>query len=62
MRLPTAVLRQAAPQDGAIVITGNPGQIFDIGPAGSEWRFVRPRAPENEWCLAAYEYAARAGS
>jgi hypothetical protein len=62
MRLPTAVLSQAASQDAAIVITGNPGQTFDIGPAGSEWRFVRPRAPENEWCLAAHEYAARAGS
>jgi hypothetical protein len=36
---------------------GNPWQRFDIGPAGLEWRFATARAPEIEWCRAAYDFA-----
>jgi hypothetical protein len=43
-------------------VSGNPGQSFDIGPAGPEWRFVSAHAGEAEWCRAAYEFAGtRAG-
>jgi hypothetical protein len=44
-------------QRGIRIATGNPGQTFDIGPAGPEWRFISSRAPETEWCGAAYDFA-----
>jgi hypothetical protein len=58
MRLPPDILRQAVPEQAAAVVTRNPGRAFDISPAGPEWRFVRQRAPEAAWCLAAYQFAA----
>ena len=57
MRLPPSILEAAAPDQAMIVITGNPGQTFDIGPAGPEWRFVRAHAPEADWCRAAFDFA-----
>jgi len=57
MRLPPAVLDVAPVDQAKIIISGNPGQYWDIGPAGPEWRFIRPWAPEAAWCLAAYEFA-----
>lgn len=57
MRLPPAILEVAPADQAKVVITGNPGQTFDIGPCGPEWRFIRPWAPEAEWCHAAYEFA-----
>jgi len=53
MRLPPRVLGEAAPDEAAATIRGNPGQTFDIGPAGPEWRFVRWGAPDIAWCRAA---------
>lgn len=57
MRLPPAILDVASADQARVAIGGNPGQSFEIGAAGPEWRFVRPRAPEAEWCRAAYEFA-----
>lgn len=57
MRLPPAILKTANPEQAKIIVTGNPGQMFDIGPAGPEWRFVTSRAPEASWCRAAYDFA-----
>jgi hypothetical protein len=50
MRLPQYVLEAADPRHARIVVSGNPGQSFDIGPAGPEWRFVSAHAGEAEWC------------
>jgi hypothetical protein len=57
MRLPPQVLEAAAPQRARTVVSGNPGQTFDISPAGPEWRFVSLHAREAQWCRAAYEFA-----
>jgi hypothetical protein len=57
MRLPPCVLEAADADQAKTVVAGNPGQTFDITPAGPEWRFVRPRAPAVDWCRAAYEFA-----
>jgi hypothetical protein len=57
IRLPKDVLDRAAPDQAPRAIAGNPGQTFDIGPAGPEWRFLRHGAPALEWCLAAYRFA-----
>ena len=57
LRLPPHILRHALPTQAQAVATGNPGQTFDIGPAGPEWRFVSPAAPAADWCRAAYEFA-----
>jgi hypothetical protein len=57
MRLPSAILKAANPEEAKTVVTGNPGQTFDIGPAGPEWRFVTSRTPEATWCRAAYDFA-----
>jgi hypothetical protein len=57
MRLPRQVLGSAEASDAKVIVAGNPGQSFDIGPAGPEWRFVRWGAPEAEWCRAAYDFA-----
>src|SRR5262249_28339666 len=57
MGLPPQILETAAADQVKAAATGNPGQIFDIAPLGSEWRFVLPRAPEADWCRAAYELA-----
>jgi hypothetical protein len=56
MRLPPRVIEAAEPTQASVTVTGNPGQTFDIGPAGPEWRFITARAPEIEWCRAAYEF------
>ncbi len=58
MRLPEKILGQATQEEASAVIAGNPGQPFDIGPAGPEWRFLRHRAPEAAWALSAYDFAA----
>lgn len=60
MRLPASVLDIAPADHAKIVVTGNPGQTFDIGPAGPEWRFIRRPAPEVDWCRAAYDFAGTA--
>jgi hypothetical protein len=57
IRLPPHVLETADPRHARIVVSGNPGQTFDIGPAGPEWRFVSAHAREAEWCRLAYEFA-----
>ncbi len=57
MRLPQPILDTATSDQARVVVTGNPGQTFDISPAGPEWRFVNSRAPEAEWCQAAYAFA-----
>src|SRR5580698_2622932 len=60
MRLPPDVLAQTAPELVLRKTKRNPGQAFDIGPIGPEWRFVRPPAPASDWCLAAYRFAGSA--
>jgi hypothetical protein len=60
LRHATAALGGAVPKQANVIVTGNPGQTFDIGPAGPEWRFVMSRAPEAEWCRAAYDFAGEA--
>ena len=59
MRLPPHVLESADPSDAKVIVAGNPGQSFDIGPAGPEWPFVRWGAPEAQWCRAAYDFAGK---
>ena len=61
IRLPPQVLEAADPRHARIVVSGNPGQTFDVGPAGPEWRFVSPRPPEAAWCRAAYDFAGEHG-
>jgi hypothetical protein len=53
IRLPKDVLDRTAPDEAPHAIVGNPGQTFDISPAGPEWRFLRRGAPAVEWCRAA---------
>jgi hypothetical protein len=62
IRLPPQVLEAAEPQHAMTVVSGNPGQTFNIGPAGPEWSFVSPRPPEAAWCRAAYDFAGEHGS
>ena len=62
IRLPPQVLEAAEPRHARTVVSGNPGQTFNIGPAGPEWRFVSPRPPEAAWCRAAYDFAGEHGS
>ena len=57
MRLPPPILAAATEEQAKIVILRNPGQRFDIGPAGPEWRFIHWHAPEAEWCRAAFDFA-----
>jgi hypothetical protein len=57
MRLPPQVLEAADTRHARTVVSGNPGQTFDISPAGPEWRFVSAHAREADWCRAAYEFA-----
>lgn len=57
IRLPKDILDRAAPDEAPAAIAVNPGQTFDIGPAGPEWRFLQRDAPAAAWCLAAYEVA-----
>jgi len=61
-RLPPDILSVAAADQARVVVTGNPGQSFDIGPAGPGWRFIRHDAPEAEWCRAAYDFAGEQAS
>jgi hypothetical protein len=51
LRLPLE-MRSAA----AAIRTTNPGQHYDISPAGPEWRFLPPNPVEEYW-PAAYQYA-----
>jgi len=60
MRLPPGVLAAAKPDQAMIVVPGNPGQTFEIGSAGPEWRFVWWGAPKEEWTRAAYDFAGEA--
>lgn len=60
MRLPVNMLKNLDLKDAAIVVKGNPGQTFDIGPAGPERRFVLHGAPEIDWALAAFYSASLA--
>jgi hypothetical protein len=57
MRLPPHVLAQAMPEQASQVVRRNPTYKFDISAGGPEWRFVTTRAPEAEWCRAAYDFA-----
>jgi hypothetical protein len=57
LRLPPDVLSAADPKHASQTRLGNPGQAFDIGPAGAEWRFVAPHAAEIAWCRSAYDLA-----
>ena len=57
MRLPPQILAQATAEQASPVVTRNPAYTFDIGAAGPEWRFVTARAPEADWCRAAYDFA-----
>jgi hypothetical protein len=58
IRLSPQVLKGADPRDASTVVR-NPGRTFDIGPAGSEWRFILRPAPEAAWCRAAYDFAGK---
>jgi hypothetical protein len=60
MRLPPHILKNVSAEQARIVASGNPGQTFDIGPMGPEWRFLMSRAPEVTWCRAAYDFAGAA--
>ena len=60
LRLPPVVLTDADAGLASTIRTGNPGQQFDIAPAGPEWRFVAPRAPQVDWCRKAYDFAGEA--
>jgi hypothetical protein len=57
MRLPPQILESAEPDQAMVVVPGNPGQTFEIGSAGPEWRFVRWSAPAEDWTRAAYDFA-----
>jgi hypothetical protein len=57
IRLPPQLLNAEDLQHARTVVGGNPGQFFDVGPAGPEWRFVSAHAREAEWCRLAYEFA-----
>jgi hypothetical protein len=57
IRLPPQVLEAADPRRARTVVSGNPGQTFDIGPAGPEWRFSSAHAQEAEWWRGAYDFA-----
>jgi hypothetical protein len=57
MRLPAQVLAAADPDLASAAIRGNPGQTFEIGPAGPEWRFIGAKAPRTTWVRAAYDFA-----
>ena len=57
IRLPPPVLEAADPRYVRTIVSGNPGQTFDISPAGPEWRFVSACPQEAQWCGAAYEFA-----
>jgi hypothetical protein len=59
IRLSPQVLEEADPRHATTVVSRNPGQTFDIGPADSEWRFILPPAPEAAWCRAAYDFAGK---
>ncbi len=59
MRLPEAIRATATEKQACVILPGNPGQTFDISPAGPEWRFIRHAAPAAEWCRAAYDDAGR---
>jgi hypothetical protein len=59
LRLPPEILEAADAGLAPVRVSGNPGQTFDIAPAGPEWRFVSHRAPEAQWCAVAYDYAAK---
>lgn len=61
MRLPNAILEIARADWAKVVVTGNPGQTFDIGPAGPEWRFIMPNPLETGWCRTAYDFAGISG-
>jgi hypothetical protein len=60
LRLPRGLLATADPGLAYAVQHGNPGQSFDIGPAGPEWRFISARAPQADWCRQAYDFAGAA--
>lgn len=60
MRLPPHVLAAAKPDQAMAVVPGNPGQTFEIGSAGPEWRFVRWSAPAEAWTREAYDFAGEA--
>jgi hypothetical protein len=47
MRLPQYVLEAANPRHARTVVSGNPGESFDIGLAGPKWRFVSAHAAEH---------------
>ena len=57
MRLPPHILESADPKQAKAVVSGNPGQTFDIGTAGPEWRFVVSGDHAPAWCRAAYDFA-----
>jgi hypothetical protein len=57
LRLPPQVIEIADPKQASVARAGNPGQSFDIGAAGPQWRFVAPGAPKLDWCRAAYGFA-----
>lgn len=57
MRLPSHVLAAAKPEDALVAVRGNPGQTFEIGSAGPEWRFIRKGVPAGEWARAVYDFA-----
>ena len=59
-RLPPDILEYADQQLASVIKRGNPGQTYDIAPAGPEWRFVSPSPSAIEWCRAAYGFAGEA--
>jgi hypothetical protein len=53
LRLPPSILAMA----DAMLEPRHPSQVFDISPAGPQWRFATWSKPEAEWCRASYECA-----
>ena len=56
MRLPPHILEKVTLEQAKFIVTGNPGQTFDISQLRPEWRFAMRRAPEADWCRAAHDF------
>jgi hypothetical protein len=61
VRLPSEAI-EAAGSLSTVLQRGKRLRAVDIGPAGPEWRFIRPSAPAAQWCRAAYDFAGADGA
>jgi hypothetical protein len=60
LRLSPDTLKSADPEVASVTKRGNPGQTYDIGLAGPEWRFIAPGPSAFKWCRDAYDFAGKA--